>query len=89
MRTSSYFWIWLQAILLYLYASDFFWYYLFQIIMYKDSLRSRSRDVSMRTESGSRESSHINVYNQAQRAAKNTDTIFELNANQIIEESKE
>ena len=57
--------------------------------MYKDSLRSRSRDVSMRSESGSRESLHINVYNQAQRAAKNTDTIFEHHANQIIEESKE
>ena len=57
--------------------------------MYKDRLRSRSRDVSMRSESGSRESSDMNVDNQIQRTAKKTETIFEHHANQIIEESKE
>ena len=57
--------------------------------MYKDRLRSRSRDVSMRSESGSRDSSDMNVDNQVHRTAKNTDTIFEHHANQIIEEFKE
>ena len=56
--------------------------------MYKDKLRSRPRDVSMRSENGSRESSDMNVDNQVQRTAKNTDTIFEHRVNQIIEESK-
>ena len=41
----------------------------------------------MRSES-SRDSSDINVDNQIQRTAKNTDAIFEHYANQIIEESK-
>ena len=53
--------------------------------MYKD----RSRDVSMKSESGSRESSNMNIDNQVQRKAKNTDTIFEDHVNQINEESKE
>ena len=35
--------------------------------MYKDRLRSRSRNVSMRSESGTRESSDMNVDNQVQR----------------------
>ena len=57
--------------------------------MCKDRSRSRSRDVSMRSESGRRESSDTNVDNQVQRTAKNTDTIFKHHANQFIEESKE
>ena len=73
---------------LFLYLSDYFWNNLFQIVMYKDRLRSRSRDVSTRSESGSRESSDMNVDNQIQRTTKKTETIFEHHANQIIEESK-
>ena len=57
--------------------------------MYKDKLRRRSRDVSMRSESDSRESSDMNVDNQVKRSAKNTDTIFEHQVNQIIEEYKQ
>ena len=57
--------------------------------MHKNRSRSRSRDVSMRSESGSRESSDMNVDNQVQRTSKSTDTIFEHHTNQIIEESKE